>query len=496
MEPQNVREEDRKDRVEELVKEQEVHRTGDQEGPFSIHILGLGRTGASVIEQLLQGPPTGFLEDPHTRFTALAVDIGDEDLDPVREAAAAAELPEERAQLRTVAMEAPSRDDFFASLRRYREYLKIEYPRYYWNPNYEPWLPEDIEMPAAEDHFPRAVAKGIYNREYYEDGPIARELDAFAQSINASETVPIVFVVFNLAGGTGSGMVVDIARHLSSIKLGRRHILVGIGVLPSEGDAGETQDGVLFPVLNELDCMLDQEKNDGVQTVWGDLYRNPFSGGFFVAPQTEYVDEGIVSFIAQENGLHIYETLKLLNWLNSPTDRMHPATRAPFTDHWVNILLSQKIDDVENLHASLKFMADGVRPEYVEARVLAPSTAFDSEAGAKQIGDQISSAVTTLVKPDVIHFDTEDESFVHISMPRLTKLGLADFSAARDAYDQISWDEKILAHSWLLDLGTMLCEPSTRFEGMAGECIWGCACWVVVPYEAIRGEEAGERVAY
>jgi len=491
----SVREEDRKERVEELVKEQEVHRTGPQEGQFSIHILGLGQTGASVIEQLLQSPPKGFLEDPRTRFTALAVDIGEEDLRPVREAAAAAGLPEERAQVRTVGMKAPSKDDFFASLRRYREYLKIEYPRYYWNPNYEPWLPEDLEMPQAEDHIPRAVAKGIYNREYYEDGPITRELDAFAKSINASETVPIVFVVFNLVGGTGSGIVVDIARHLSSVKLGRRHIVVGVGVLPSEVDSAETRDGVLFPVINEIDCMLDEEKNEGVQAVWGDLYRNPFTGGFFVAPQSEYVDEGIVSFISQGNGLHIYETLKLLNWLNSPTNRMHPATRAPFSERWVNMLLSQKIDDAENLHSSFKFTADGVRPEYAEARVLAPSAAFDPESGAKEIGDQISSAVTTLVEPDVIHFDTEDGSFVHVSVPRLTKLDLADFSAARDAYDRMSWDEKILAHSWLLDLGTMLCEPSTRFEGMAGECIWGCACWVVVPFTAIRGEEAGERVA-
>jgi hypothetical protein len=36
----------------------------------------------------------------------------------------------------------------------------------------------------------------------------------------------------------------------------------------------------------------------------------------------------------------------------------------------------------------------------------------------------------------------------------------------------------------------MLCEPSIRFDGMGGECIWGCACWVVVPHAAIRGEEA------
>src|SRR5918994_6226305 len=192
LEIQNIQLEDRKDRVEELVKEQEIHRTGDQEGPFSVHVLGLGRTGASVIEQLLSNPPGGFLEDSRTRFTALAVDIGDGDLEPVREAARGAGLPEERTQVRTVDLGMPSKDDFFASLRRYREYLKIEYPRYYWNPNYEPWLPEDLEMPAADGHVPRAVSKGIYNREYYEDGPIAQALDEFAESVNASKTVPIV----------------------------------------------------------------------------------------------------------------------------------------------------------------------------------------------------------------------------------------------------------------------------------------------------------------
>ena len=60
---------------------------------------------------------------------------------------------------------------------------------------------------------------------------------------------------------------------------------------------------------------------------------------------------------------------------------------------------------------------------------------------------------------------------------------------ARLAYDEQTWDEKLLQHSWLLELGVMLSEPAIRFEGMAGECLWGCACWVVVPYSAIRGED-------
>ena len=73
-------------------------------------------------------------------------------------------------------------------------------------------------------------------------------------------------------------------------------------------------------------------------------------------------------------------------------------------------------------------------------------------------------------------------------VPRATKLDLEAFVPARDPYDQLEWDEKLLLHSWLLDLGVLLCEPSIRFDGMGGECIWGCACWVVVPHAAIRGE--------
>ena len=32
----------------------------------------------------------------------------------------------------------------------------------------------------------------------------------------------------------------------------------------------------------------------------------------------------------------------------------------------------------------------------------------------------------------------------------------------------------------------MMSEPAIRFKGMAGECLWGCACWVVVPYDQMR----------
>jgi len=86
-------------------------------------------------------------------------------------------------------------------------------------------------------------------------------------------------------------------------------------------------------------------------------------------------------------------------------------------------------------------------------------------------------------------FFDELTAYCNVMIPGVAKSDFTAFFAARDAYDAVEdWDEKLMMHSWLLDLGVMLSEQSIRFDGMAGECIWGCACWVVVPHEAIRGD--------
>ncbi len=173
------------------------------------------------------------------------------------------------------------------SLNRWREFLKMEYPRYYWNPNYEPWLPSDTEMPKAGDSIPRAIAKAIYGHYYYgEDKSLEKELDDFVASINRTKLPSLVLVFFSMAGGTGSGMVVDLARHLSNVKLGRRIPVVGVAAMPFSGDEEHVGGAAaLYPTMNEIDCMLDDAKNQGVMAVWGDLYKNPFTGGFFALPQ-------------------------------------------------------------------------------------------------------------------------------------------------------------------------------------------------------------------
>ncbi len=85
-----------------------MHHAGDHEGPFSLHVLGLGPTGTALITQIAADAPDGF--------TALAVDIGD--LSGVRRGGDAA--------VRTVELPIPTRAELSTALNRYREFLKME----------------------------------------------------------------------------------------------------------------------------------------------------------------------------------------------------------------------------------------------------------------------------------------------------------------------------------------------------------------------------------
>jgi len=303
----------------------------------------------------------------------------------------------------------------------------------------------------------------------------------------ASDKTPLVVIPFSLGDSVGSAIVVEIARHMSSIKLGRRPWVIGLGITPTAPAAS------FFPVINELDCMIDTPKNNGVMAVWGDLYKNPFTGGFFCVPQAEGEDviPGIAKFISAEGGKDLYETLKALNWLAVPGDQWHPAIRGEQSDKWINILTVKSLDDAGSL-GSLG-LTKGFSTEFAEARVF--GTGKDATRAAEAVAAAIGEIATTRVEPVVETVETSGTGFVSVVLPRATKLDLEAFVPSRDLYDPMEWDDKLLLHSWLLDLGVLLCEPSIRFDGMGGECIWGCACWVVVPHAAIRGEEIASPVS-
>lgn len=72
----------------EALKRGGVHRVKDSDlMPSAVHIVGVGKAGADFIAQMIRQAPDNFLEDSRKRFTALAVDIGNQDLLQVEELA-------------------------------------------------------------------------------------------------------------------------------------------------------------------------------------------------------------------------------------------------------------------------------------------------------------------------------------------------------------------------------------------------------------------------
>ena len=476
-----------------------IHRiSAEDTTPCSVSVVGIGKAGADIIAQILREKAESSGDEENAAFNALAVDIGDQDLVQVRELAD--KLPEGRADVETVALEVPGRDDLFNSLRRMREFLKLEYPRYYWNPNYEPWLPSSTTLPCAGEHFHRSVSKAIYAKGYY-DGPrlIRDSLKRFAENVDELPGQSVVAVVFGLGGGTGGGIMVDLARHLSNVCFGRRALVVGIAITPCEGDDAAHQGSHLFPALNELDCMGDEEKNKGVVSVWGDLYRNPFTGGVIVVPQKAVweatqdlaathsrIDREVSSFLTHNNSVDLWETLRMLNWVGAPPTQ-HAAARTPYGNRWAHVFGFADTDgDLEATGemASRLGIRDTYKPEYIEARAADPEDEKICKAA-----EALGKAFSPVAEPAITASKSASTSSVQFVLPCINKLDFDLFFDSRQAYDQCDWEQKLACHAWLVDLGVMLCEPAIRFNGMAGECLWGCACWVVVPYDQIRGPD-------
>ena len=523
------------------------HSATGEQAPHCLHAIGVGRTGAGYIEGLLRtGEIEDILEDSRARISMMVVDIGEDDMLGAKDYAAGFRqrleergIPQERFHFEAVALEVPERNDLFNTLRRMREFLKLEYPRYYWNPNYEPWLPSAIKLPKTGDHIPRAVAKAIYAKAYYDgDRPMEKALQRFVDHIEEAELPSLVLACFSLNGGTGSGIMMDLSRHLSSVKLGRRIPVIGVGQLPNSGD-GDEINPALFPTLNELDCMLDDDKNAGVCAVWGDLYKSPFTGGF-MAVNTEhsfqrlssytkndeknrnidasvrhrianevtnkFAQDSFMRFAAKDDGKLLFRALRPAGFTGAPHETVSGKSRnwtlynlSKFTHPGVQVLpgeaiskwhsvMEQWVDHIDDYSG----VNDKFKTDYAEVHVHAPR-----EIGFDKINAKLKSKITerflvpgedsTLQMHDHEFFD-HLTSYADIILPGMAKTDLDIFWKARDAYDKFDWEEKLLQHSWLLDLGVLMSEPAIRFNGMAGECLWGCACWVVVPYDQMRGD--------
>ncbi|GAN77151.1 hypothetical protein [Acidisphaera rubrifaciens] len=518
------------------------HSSSGQQSPHCVHVVGIGRVGALYVDAMLRtGEVEDMLEDPRARFAALIVDVGEEGMQQAKDYAdgfgdrlRSRGIPEDRFMFQAISLEVPTRDEMFNTLRRMREFLKLEYPRYYWNPNYEPWLPNSTEMPKVGEEIPRAVAKALYARAYYDgDKPMDVALSSFARFIEGAGLPSMVLCPFGIADGVGSGIAVDLARHLSSIKLGRRIPVIGVGQLPLSLDK-EYNSPSIFTTLNEIDSMLDDDKNAGVTAVWGDLYRSPFTGGFMIVnPEhsfqrlTSYTKTGepavrdhfrktvtdkfcadcFMRFAVRDAGRALFRALRPAGFTGAPHEVVSGKSRnwtlfdiAKFTHPGVQVLPGEPLKKWKDVILQwIDYVPKwaGVKPafktDFAEVHVHAPReigfTYLNDALGAKVKEAFLLPGDDSTMEIESYEFFDQLTAYATIILPGVAKTDLDVFFKSREIYDTLTWEQKLLHHSWLLDLGVMISEPAIRFDGMAGECLWGCACWVVVPYDQMRGDK-------
>jgi len=478
-----------------------IHRIADTTSlPYGLHLIGIGGAGAAVISQVLRDAPDDLLAAPGSRLTALTLDInfGGETHNNGSAIDLAAHLPADRTHLESLTLPMPSNVDLHDSLERYRDFMKLEYPMYHWNPDYEPWLSADEPMPKSGESIPRAVAKAVYGQAYYDaERPLYKALRRFSNSVEKTHGDVVVCIVFGLGGGTGSGMAVDLARHLSNSQFGRRVLVTGIGIAPCEGDASAHTGANLYPALNELDCLGDEDKNRGVVQSCGDLYKNPFTAGFLLVPQEptwqathdlaathRRIDEELAALLTLRRGANLWELMRLLNWVAAPSTQ-HSAARTPWGSKWLHVCAfadasGTPVTISPALPAQLG-IAPNYRPEFIEMRVAALA-----DAGT----EALAAALDTHFAPEAATCAVEGgrSGSVQFTLPRVAKTELNWFNAAREAYESAPPKARLMAHALLLEHGLQLCEPSTQIEGMAGAGIGASRQWIAVPMADVRGD--------
>lgn len=472
-----------------------VHRIADADSlPFGVHVVGVGGAGVAAVERLLRDAPVDLLATPGSRLSALAIDIGDGALAGVR--SLATKFAAAQAQVETLALARPDAAALLATLQRYRGHLELEYPMLQGSAAFEPWLAESTALPVDGEPMPRAVAKAVYGAAYYEgERPMHGALRRFAESTSKTRGDAVVCIVFGIGGGTGSGIALDLARHLSNGLFGRRVLVTGIAIAPCDGDRAEHRGGAVFPVLNELDGLCDEVQNRGVVQACGELYKNPFTAGFLLVPQQPafaqsgsldathaQVDGEIAALLTRRHGANLWEVLRLLNWVAAPSTQ-HSAARTPWGAKWLHVLgfadAGSRPEAVAPALPDRLGLLPGYAPEFIEMRVAETGDSATAWAAALQ------AAFVPEAPPQLAAGGSPGR--VQFVLPRVAKTDLRLFFDARVAYDRLPADQRVMSHALLLERGVVLCEPSSRIAGMAGAGLNGGGGWVAVPFDAMRG---------
>jgi hypothetical protein len=257
----------------------------------AIQLIGLGGAGTNIVEAFINNRKDliPLLKKEGIRISCLAIDVADYDIQSLEASSRglAEELrekgiPSDKISITAKSVKFPTPESMFDFISKYPEYLNREgivVPE-----DYQPWLTSSADIPplAGGVGRKRALSKAIYGLNYHHLRLLDNYMDSFKEHLFTSTIQPVVFVIYGLGGGSGSGMVLDFTRHLRK-KLGSGVPIIGLCILPCPGDDPPAKGTSAFSALLENELVIDKQSNATTVRRYGEAYQNPFSS-FLVMP--------------------------------------------------------------------------------------------------------------------------------------------------------------------------------------------------------------------
>jgi len=285
----------------------------------TIHIVGLGGAGTNIVEAFLKNEKTmELLQTGVSRLSLMALDIADPDIKSLEDAHKNVSevmrrngVPQERLSLIAQSIKFPSAEAMFDFVQhKFKEHLTNDGIKV---KKYNPWLPSTVAIPplAGGAGRRRSLAKAIYNLNYYQLGIIKSLVNMFKDHALSSITSPIVLIIFGLGGGTGSGIILDFARHLRA-SVGSGVPIIGMGILPCAGDDPPAKGYSAYNAVTEFSTVLNRETNEAIVKGFGEAYRNPFNAMLFLPLMPAYSKTGNIIMARDEVDEMITEMIYVL----------------------------------------------------------------------------------------------------------------------------------------------------------------------------------------
>jgi hypothetical protein len=281
--------------------------------------------------------------------------------------------------------------------------------------------------------------------------------------------------------------------------------------------------------MNELDALVDKRKNEAIVDVWGELYRNPFTGGLLLVPTQHVMDriryytketkdfkkhwmkqgrkfiaDATAKYITEDQGRRFYCAMKA----GPQSELAAPHEKVPKFERSLNVLgickfahpgVQQIPGDYndqyrEDYRRSIEMvrehigLPDEFQTNYMDVSVSAPRWVWTDglqESLEEELAPWLRNGSDDMAIDVSEAFDTLT-AYAQILFAGVAKTDLDFYADSREGYEALSDDEKVLKHSLLLEHGLVLSEPSASGE-RAGKALWDASAWVDIPYEDIQG---------